>query len=81
MEHARRKALHRWNDPNWSMLLWGRRELERQEKICQADPWRNGLDSNRKNIERLATYSHEQRLSRRQWTPEELFVPLNGHDG
>jgi hypothetical protein len=27
-ERARRKASQRWNDPNWSMLLWGRRELE-----------------------------------------------------
>jgi 4,5-dihydroxyphthalate decarboxylase len=80
-EQARRKALHRWNDPNWSMLLWGRRELERQERVYESDPWRNGLDPNRKNIERFATYSYEQGLSRRQWTPEELFVPINGHDG
>ncbi len=79
-EQARRKALQRWNDPNWSMLLWGRRELERQKKAFQVDPWRNGLDSNRKNIECFALYSYEQGLSRRQWTPEELFVPINDND-
>jgi len=76
-EQARRKALQRWDDPNWSMLLWGRRELEREKKLCTFDPWCNGLEPNRKNIERFALYSHEQGLSRRQWTPEELFVPIS----
>ncbi len=79
-EQARRKALQRWNDPNWSMLLWGRREIERQHGVCNFDPWQNGLEANRKNIERFALYSYEQGLSRRQWTPEELFVPINGGD-
>ncbi len=76
-DEARRTALERWNDPNWSMLLWGRRELERQEKLCNFDPWRNGPEANRKNIERFALYSYEQGLSRRQWTPEELFLPID----
>jgi 4,5-dihydroxyphthalate decarboxylase len=80
-ERARRTALERWNDPNWSMLLWGRRELERQEKLCSFDPWRNGPEANRKNVERFALYSYEQGLSRRQWKPEELFVPINENDG
>jgi len=75
-EQARRKALQQWNDPNWSMLLWGRRELEHEKKLCTFDPWRNGLEPNRKNIERFALYSYEQGLSRRQWTAEELFVPI-----
>jgi 4,5-dihydroxyphthalate decarboxylase len=75
-EQARRNALKRWNDPNWSMLLWGRQELEQQEKLCQFDPWQNGLQPNRKNIERFALYSYEQGLSRRKWNPEELFVPI-----
>ena len=76
-EQARRKALQRWNDPNWSMLLWGRREFERQSTLCDFDPWRNGLEPNRKNIERFALYSYEQGLSRRQWKPEELFVSIS----
>ena len=77
-EQARRKALLRWNDPNWSMLLWGRHEFERQQKLYNFDPWQNGLEPNRKNIERFALYSHQQGLSRRQWMPEELFVPISG---
>jgi 4,5-dihydroxyphthalate decarboxylase len=76
-ERARRRARERWNDPNWSMLLWGRRELERQQRLCDFDPWQNGLEPNRKNIERFALYSYEQRLSRKQWKPEELFVAIS----
>jgi 4,5-dihydroxyphthalate decarboxylase len=76
-EQARRRVRERWNDPNWSMLLWGRRELERQGKLYGFDPWRNGLEANRKNIERFALYSYQQGLSRRQWSSEELFLPID----
>ena len=56
----------RWVDPNWSMVMWGRRELERQNQLCSFDPWKNGLEANRKNIERFALYSHEQGLTKRR---------------
>ncbi|MBM4261024.1 MAG: hypothetical protein FJ145_06210 [Deltaproteobacteria bacterium] len=75
-EQARLRAMRRWVDPNWSMLMWGRRELERQGEAYKTDPWRNGLEANRKNIERFALYSNEQGLTRRRLTPEELFVPI-----
>jgi 4,5-dihydroxyphthalate decarboxylase len=76
-ERARERAKQRWVDPNWSLVLWGRRELERQEKLCATDPWRNGLEANRKNIERFVLYSHEQGLTTRRLTPEELFVAID----
>jgi 4,5-dihydroxyphthalate decarboxylase len=76
-ERARQRAMQRWADPNWSMILWGRRELERQQKLCAFDPWRNGLESNRKNIERFALYSHEQGLTHRRLSPQELFVAID----
>jgi 4,5-dihydroxyphthalate decarboxylase len=69
--------MQRWVDPNWSMVMWGRRELERQSKLCSSDPWQNGLEANRKNIERFALYSHEQGLTRRQLKPEALFVAID----
>jgi 4,5-dihydroxyphthalate decarboxylase len=75
-EQARLQALKRWADPNWSMMMWGRRELERQGTLCNFDPWRNGLEANRKNIERFALDSYEQGLTRRPLTPEELFVAI-----
>jgi 4,5-dihydroxyphthalate decarboxylase len=76
-ERARERAKQRWIDPNWSIVMWGRRELERQEKLCASDPWRNGLEANRKNIERFVLYSHEQGLTTRRLTPEELFVAID----
>lgn len=75
-EQARRHAAQRWADPNWSIVIWGRRELERQETLCNFDPWRNGLEANRKNVERFALYSYEQGLTKRQLRPEELFVAI-----
>jgi 4,5-dihydroxyphthalate decarboxylase len=50
--------------------------LERQNTLCSFDPWKNGLEANRKNIERFALYSHEQGLTKRRLTPEELFVSI-----
>lgn len=75
-EQARALARRRWNDPNWSMLLWGKQELEREAAQQQRDPWTNGLEANRTNIQDFATYSHEQGLIRRPLTPEELFVGI-----
>lgn len=75
-EESRRLARVRWDDPNWSLLLWGRQELERQMGLCGFDPWENGLEVNRKNIERFAAYSNEQGLTHRRLSPEELFTAV-----
>ena len=76
-DQARQHAMQRWIDPNWSMAIWGQRELERQSQLCSFDPWRNGLEANRKNLEQFALYSHEQGLTRRRLTPDELFVAID----
>jgi 4,5-dihydroxyphthalate decarboxylase len=76
-EEARRLARERWNDPNWSLLLWGKQELERESQLQSRDPWQNGLAANRRNIEDFVTYSHEQGLIRRLLEPEELFAQLD----
>ena len=76
-EQGRTRALQRWIDPNWSMMMWGRRELERQKQLCDFDPWRNGLEANLKNLEQFSLYSHEQGLTRRRLTTAELFAPVN----
>ena len=75
-EQARTRAARRWEDPNWSMVLWGRREWERQSALCEHDPWQNGLEANRRNIEQFALYSYEQGLTRRRLTPEDLFAAI-----
>jgi len=71
---ARELARTRWDDPNWSMLIWGRHELERQMALCGFDPWSDGIELNRKNIERFSTYSYEQGLTARRLSPETIFV-------
>ena len=76
-EQARSRATLRWADPNWSMAMWGRRELERQNHLCNFDPWKNGLEVNRKNIERFTLYSYEQGLTKRRLTAEELFAGID----
>lgn len=76
-EQARSRATQRWADPNWSMVMWGRRELERQNHLCNFDPWKNGLEANRKNIERFTLYSHEQGLTKRRLTADELFEGID----
>jgi 4,5-dihydroxyphthalate decarboxylase len=76
-EQARQLARERWNDPNWSLLLWGKQELERESGLQSRDPWQNGLAANRKNIQDFVTYSHEQGLIRRLLTPEELFAQID----
>lgn len=74
-EQARELARRRWNDPNWSLLMWGAREMARQGQLTARDPWTNGLDANRKNIEDFTQYSLEQGLIRRRPSPSELFAP------
>jgi 4,5-dihydroxyphthalate decarboxylase len=76
-EHARKQAMQRWIDPNWSMMIWGRRELERQNQLYESDPWCNGLEANRKDLEQFSLYSHEQGLTRRRLALGELFAPIN----
>ena len=38
------------------------------------DPWPYGLEPNRKTLAAFLRYHHEQGLSRRLFTPEELFA-------
>lgn len=73
-QQSRQLARTRWDDPNWSLLIWGRHELERQMSLCAFDPWADGIEANRKNIDRFATYSFEQGLTGQRLRPEELFV-------
>ena len=75
-EESRELARQRWDDPNWSLLIWGRHELERQMALCAFDPWQYGIEANRKNIERFAQYSNEQGLTSRRLSAAELFAPV-----
>jgi 4,5-dihydroxyphthalate decarboxylase len=72
-EEAKRKALWHYEDPNWSMLAWGRHYLEEETAQMGGDAWPYGVARNRSNLERFMTYSQEQGLTMRTLGMDELF--------
>jgi 4,5-dihydroxyphthalate decarboxylase len=73
-ECAKEACYRYYDDPNWSVLAWGRHYFEDQQGQLAPDPWPYGLARNRANLERFIGYSHEQGLIRERPTPESLFV-------
>jgi 4,5-dihydroxyphthalate decarboxylase len=73
-ERAKAACYRYYDDPNWSVLAWGRQAYEDQQRALTPDPWPYGLARNRDNLERFIGYSHEQGLIRERPTPESLFV-------
>lgn len=61
---------------NATVLPWLLAELERTEEVMGSrDYWAYGVAPNRAELETLCRYSHEQYLSPRPLTVEELFEP------
>ena len=74
---AKAIAMARMANPRIVPLAWYREAWEEQEQILGPDPWEYGLgDKNRHTIETLAGYSHEQGLTRRRLTADDLFVSV-----
>jgi hypothetical protein len=66
------------SDLGWVMIAlpWFAQELEDTRKLMGDDFWRYGLTvDNRKTLDALFQYSHEQGFSKRQLNIEELFHP------
>jgi len=57
------------------MLPWLIQHLAETEALMGRDYWGYGYASNVEAIQRLLRYHHEQGLSPRQLTPEEIFTP------
>jgi ABC-type nitrate/sulfonate/bicarbonate transport system substrate-binding protein len=57
------------------MLPWLLQELEATKQLLGPDYWSYGLDANRATLETFLGYHHEQGLSSRLVTPEEMFAP------
>jgi 4,5-dihydroxyphthalate decarboxylase len=60
---------------NPTMLPWLADELERTRRLLGEDFWPYGIEPNRTTIEMFLRYAHEQGLTGRRLTPDELFVP------
>jgi len=56
-------------------LVWLQSYLEHERQVFGADPWPYGFEANRKTLEALATYVHEQGLAERLVPAESLFAP------
>jgi len=61
-----------------SMLPWMHAELDEIEDVFGGDPWPYGVEPNRPTLEALVRYVHEQGVTSRQVTVDELFVPVRG---
>ena len=71
-------AMERMANPRIVPLAWYRAAWEKQEQILGPDPWEYGLtDKNRKILETLVSYSHEQGLIRTRPTLEQLFLNVS----
>jgi 4,5-dihydroxyphthalate decarboxylase len=76
-QRAKAIAMARMANPRIVPLAWYREAWEEQEQIMGPDPWEYGLgEKNRHTIETLAGYSHEQGLTRRRLTADDLFVSV-----
>ena len=68
-------AMKRMENPRIVPLAWYREAWEEQEEILGRDPWEYGLSPrNRKNLDTLVGYSHEQGLISRRIALDELFL-------
>ena len=72
---AKRLMYERLRDLGWAMisLPWVGQELEETRALMGDNFWPYGIESNRKALEALFQYSHEQGLAKRRLTIEELF--------
>ncbi len=61
----------------WAMvsLPWAGAELEETRNLMGDNYWPYGIEPNRKTLETLFRYSHEQGLASRELTIEEIFHP------
>ncbi len=76
-QRAKAIAVKRMENPRLVPLAWYREAWEEQQEILGADPWEYGLTPrNRATIETLAGYSHEQGLTKRRHTADDLFVSV-----
>jgi 4,5-dihydroxyphthalate decarboxylase len=75
---AKSLAMKRMQNPRIVPLAWYRDVWEEQEQLLGPDPWEYGLsEKNRKNLETLVGYSHEQGLIKKRPTLEHLFLSVS----
>ena len=56
-------------------LPWVTQEFEETRKLMGNNYWKYGIEANRKELESIMRYVHEQGLTKRRMKFEELFHP------
>ncbi|MFG1912834.1 hypothetical protein [Kribbella sp. NPDC048928] len=61
-----------------TMIPWVAELFETNRELFGPDDWwpQYGLEANELVLDTFLRYSHEQGLTKRRWTPEEIFLPL-----
>ena len=73
---AKRLAFERLVNPRIVPLAFYRSAWDEQRALLGDDPWEYGLsDINRKNLDMMAKFVHQQGLTARRMTLDELFAP------
>jgi len=73
-EASKQMAYQRVKNPRMVPLAWVRTAVEEQQEILGSDPWQYGLtDANRKNLETIQRYVHQQGMVSKLRPLEELF--------
>jgi len=74
-ERSKRVAYKRLVNPRVVPLAWYRSYLSEERALLGPDPWQYGLTpANRKNLETITGYVHQQTMSDRRVTVDELFA-------
>ena len=74
-EEAKQLAFKRLANPRIVPLAWFRTDWEDERHFLGRDPWEYGLSEvNRKNYDLLAQFVHEQGMTSRRMTLEDLFA-------
>jgi 4,5-dihydroxyphthalate decarboxylase len=72
--HERAKTLLRTSGSLRCMLPWMKDGIDEMDRIFGGDAWPSGIDANRRTIEALVTYMHEQFLIPAVPPIEDLFI-------
>jgi 4,5-dihydroxyphthalate decarboxylase len=73
---AKERAMHGLRETHVlaSMLPWQVSHVEEARQVIGEDWWPYGLEANRHVLETFLRHHHEQGLSKRRFTPEEIFA-------
>ena len=74
-QQAKELCYRHMADPRNLALVWASDVLREQRETMGTDPWPYGLEANRKALEAVVRYAHEQGMISKLPKVEELFFP------